>query len=110
MPYLDPDPSDPQNLIGVEVPAGEETHLEMAYVFAEEFARLGFDDQRLLHLFRNPFYRSAHRTFEALGEEKIKSIIQEVLQVWGRVRLVDREVAKEPLVQLEGLNQDGGKR
>ena len=101
MPYLDPDPSDPHDLVGVEVPAGEEAHVEMAYAFAEEFTRLGFTEEQLLQLFRNPFYRSAYGAFSILGEEKIKSIVQEVLEVWGRFRLVDREVLEEPLVQLE---------
>jgi hypothetical protein len=109
MPYSDPHPSDPHSLVGVEVPAGQEVHLDMAYVIAEEFARLGFDEQHLLRLFQNPFYRSAHQAFKILGEEKIKSIIQEALGVWGRNRFVEHQ-AEEPLVQLEGLSRDERKR
>ncbi len=101
MPYSEPDPSDPHSLVGVGVPAGEEVHLDMAYVIAEEFTRLGFDRDRLLGLFQDPFYRSAHGVFEILGEEKIKSIIQETLQVWGRIQFVDRVAAQETLVPLE---------
>ncbi len=101
MPYSDPDPSDPHSLVGVGVPVGEEVHVDMAYVIAEEFTRLGFDEDRLLALFQDPFYRSAHGVFEILGEEKIKSIIQETLQVWGRVQFVDQDVAQETLVPLE---------
>ncbi|MDA2933029.1 hypothetical protein MYX82_01660 [Acidobacteria bacterium AH-259-D05] len=106
MPYLDPDPGDPHDLVGVEVPAGEEAHVEMAYAFAEEFTRLGFTQEQLLGLFRNPFYRSAYGARRILGEKRIKSIIQEVFQVWGRVRLVDREAFQEPLVQLEVSTQN----
>ncbi len=101
MPYSEPDPSDPHSLVGVGVPAGQEVHLDMAYVIAEEFTRLGFDEDRLLALFQDPFYRSAHGVFKIQGEEKIKSIIQETLQVWGRIQFVDRDVAQETLVPLE---------
>lgn len=91
MPYNDPDPEDPNVLVGVEIPADEETDLEMAYIFAEEFARIGFDERRLLALFRRPFYAGAHRAYRILGEEKIRSIINEVTEVWSRIRFVDRE-------------------
>lgn len=108
MPYREPDPNDPHSLVGVEIPADDEAHLDRAYVIAEEFARLGFDEGRLLELFRNPFYRSAYQAFRILGEEKVQSIIQEALQVWGRVRFVDRQIS--PLVQLEGLGPEKRKR
>ena len=84
MPYTDPDPSDPSMLVGVELPAEEGTELEMAYAFAEEFARLGFSEARLLALFHHPFYAGAYRTLAALGEEKIKSIIAEAVGFWGK--------------------------
>ena len=73
----------------------------MAYVIAEEFTRLGFDQDRLLALFQDPFYRSAHGVFEILGKQKIESIIQETLQVWGRIQFVDREASQQTLVPLE---------
>jgi len=42
MPYDEPDLTDPQELVGVVLPADTEASREMAYVFAEEFARLGY--------------------------------------------------------------------
>jgi len=99
MPYDDPDPTDPSMLIGVEVPAAEGSDLEMAYVFAEEFARLGFSERQLLTLFRQPFYAGAHRALGTLGEEKIKSIIREALAVWGNLRFVTQDAP-----QREGLD------
>ena len=155
MPYKDADPEDPQELVGVGFPADDETHLDMAYVFAEEFARLGFSEQRLVHLFRNPFYRSAHqgladagrrenhgdpaddethrrpmylpknlpgwasassdwsicsgtlsieaptRAWRMLGEERITAIVGEACQVWGNIRVIDRELSESPLIQLQ---------
>ena len=99
MPYDDPDAADPSMLIGVGVPAAEDSDLEMAYVFAEEFARLGFSERQLLSLFRQPFYAGAYRALETLGEEKIKSIIREALEVWGNLRFVVQDAP-----QREGLD------
>ena len=83
MPYDDPDPSDPNMLVGVMLPADAEATREMAYVFAEEFARMGHDRQQILSLFKNPFYGGAHDAFQALGEEAIQSIIDECIAAWG---------------------------
>jgi hypothetical protein len=72
-------------LIGVEAPGSPESDAEMAYVFAEEFARMGFSEQRLLAVFHSPFYAGAYRALGALGEQKIRAIIRETLDIWGRL-------------------------
>jgi len=95
MPYGDPDPTDPNVLVGVVLPAEAETMREMAYVFAEEFARLGFDEAWLLRLFRNSFYSGLHRAYRALGEPVIREIIGECVRVWGRERLTADSPARE---------------
>ena len=89
-PFDEADGEDPMELVGVTVPADAGSELEMAYVFAEEFARLGDDGPRILRLFQNPFYAGAHAAYRALGQERTQAIIEECLAVWGRVRLVDR--------------------
>ena len=91
MPYDDPDPDDPSLLIGVELPAEEDTDLEMAYAFAEEFARMGFSEQQLWLLFHSPFYAGAYRALQKLGEDKIRSVIGETMEVWGRFRFAIHE-------------------
>ena len=91
MPYDDPDPTDPTMLVGVEIPAGETSDIDMAYAFAEEFAQLGYSADRVMSLFRNPFYAGAHRALRALGEAKIASIIQEAIGVWGGFHVVFRD-------------------
>ena len=83
MPYGDPDPADPSILVGVALPAGEEAMRDMAYVFAEEFARMGFSERRLLSLFKNPFYAGPHQAYRALGERAVGAIVTECVQVWG---------------------------
>jgi len=91
MPYDEADPQDPLLLVGVDLPGSREQQREMASVFAEEFARLGFGEERILGLFHNPFYTAAHRALADLGEEEIRALVGEVAAVWGRVRMVDRE-------------------
>ena len=91
MPYDEPDVTDPQELVGVVLPGGPEETREMAYVFAEEFARIGHDGPQILRMFQNPFYAGAHGAYRALGHEATAAIINECVNVWGRVRLVDRD-------------------
>ena len=86
MPYKDPDPSDPNVLVGVVLPAETETIREMAYAFAEEFVRLGYGNATLLAVFKSPFYAAAHGAYRALGEEAIRKIVAECLAAWGGVR------------------------
>jgi hypothetical protein len=89
MPYDEVDPQDPLELVAVALPADGESPREMAYVFAEEFARMGYDAARIVSLFRSPFYTGANGAYRALGDETTRAIIDECLAVWGRVRLVD---------------------
>jgi len=84
MPLADPDPDDPTILVGVALPAGAEAARDMAWVFAEEFARLGYDGAQLLTLFRSPFYAGAHDALRRLGEREIAAIIAECVGVFGR--------------------------
>ena len=86
MPWDDPDPTDPNVLVGVMLPADREATREMAWVFAEEFARLGFDARRILGLFRSPFYAGAHAALRALGESEVTAIVAECVSVWGGER------------------------
>ena len=84
MPFADPDPADPAVLVGVTLLAEADTTRDMAWVFAEEFARLGFDAPRILRLFRSPFYAGAHQALRRLGEPAIVAIVEECVRVFGR--------------------------
>jgi hypothetical protein len=97
MPYDDPDPVDPQELVGVEMPGDPEVTRHMAAAFADEFAQLGYTDREILGLFRTPFYAAVHRTWQLLGEEEIASIVAESVGVWRRVRptTIDRPDAAD---------------
>jgi hypothetical protein len=86
MPWDEPDPTDPNVLVGVECPAPVEAPREMAWVFAEEFARMGFDARAILRLFRSPFYAGAHQALRVLGEPEVAAIIADCVRVWGSRR------------------------
>jgi hypothetical protein len=102
MPYHEPDPSDPNVLVGVSLPGDEETTREMAFAFAEEFALLGFDEESLMNVFRRPEYEGAHRAYVLLGEGEIQRIVSDALNVFGRFRVVVQEQPEAgPLVQIE---------
>jgi hypothetical protein len=90
MPYTDPDPTDPHLLVGVLLPAEADSLRKMVYAFAEEFARMGYDEARLLRVFRNPFYAGAHQAYRALGEEAVREIVRECVQVWSQGRTITR--------------------
>jgi hypothetical protein len=91
MPYDEPDPQDPMILVGLSPPSGPEAAAEMACAFADEFARMGYDEAQILSFFTRPFYAGAHGAYRQVGEGRIREIIAESVGVWGRLRLTDRD-------------------
>jgi hypothetical protein len=83
VPYDDPEPDDPHLLVGVSLPGDEAATREMAEAFADEFAQMGFDRDRLLRLFSNPFYAGAHAARQLLGDAEITRIVVESLRAYG---------------------------
>ena len=106
MPYDEPDETDPMLLVGVELPASLDVHQEAASAFADEFARMGFDETRVMALFQNPFYAGAHRAYCALGEAAVRAIVQEQTGFWGRVQFRDREPEPTTPLSTSGENPD----
>jgi len=47
----------------------------MATCFVGEFALMGYSQEALLALFRNPFYRGPHAAYERYGEPWVKDLI-----------------------------------
>jgi hypothetical protein len=82
MPHGDPDPTDPFLIRGVEVDAEEGDVFAMARAFAEEFAASGWDEPRLLAMFRTPFYLGPHLAWQQLGEARIREVVAEALRPW----------------------------
>lgn len=93
MPTKDYDPEDPMEMIGVELTwrsRGEVTSplRDMALCFAEEFAREGWDEERLVSMFRNPFYAGPHLAWKQKGDEFVRSVIREAMRMWQPHRSV----------------------
>jgi len=92
MPYDDPDATDPMTLHGVVLDSGApppEAIREMAECFVEEYARMGFDPQRILRMFQTRGYAGCHMAYEELGEAAIRTMIDEIVKRWGPRRAPD---------------------
>lgn len=76
------DPDDPMALTGAVMalsgPEAESAEREMAATFVEEFALLGYGDDALLALFKDPFYGFPHRVYRARGEAWVRELINVV--------------------------------
>ncbi len=72
------DPEDPMALVGVVLEGGpdDEALTEMARCFVEEYARMGWSGERIMRLFRNPFYRGPHQILRSKGEDFVLGIIK----------------------------------
>ena len=77
------EPDDPLELVGVELPAdSDESMIEMAETFAEEFARTGWSEDQVLSLFRNPAYAAPHRVWRIKGEDEVVRIVRKAMSLW----------------------------
>lgn len=82
MPYDDPDPTDPLTLHGVAFETeDDQAMLDMVRCFIEEFARLGFNGDRILQVFRTKGYVGPHGAYCLLGEEVIRNLIDEEMEL-----------------------------
>ena len=72
---------DPMEIVGVSLPDGDID--EMAECLVEDYIRDGWDDDSLLRLFREPFYRATHRIYVEKGEAYVVDLISRLRQTWG---------------------------
>jgi hypothetical protein len=81
---------DPYELVAVQVPGppGYDGPAEMARVFIEEFALMGWPPERILRLFRSRAFAGTHAVYEERGEAFVWALIE---AVFGR-----RAVAAAP--------------
>lgn len=73
-------PEDPMALVGVRLGHGPDDQAlrEMAWCFVEEYARMGWSGERILRLFRSPFYRGPHQILRLKGEAFVRGLIETV--------------------------------
>ena len=81
MAHKDFEEDDPLELIGVELsgvfPTESDCMEEMARTFIDEYARIGWNREELLKLFRDPFYQGPHRIYQTKGEAFVQRLISE---------------------------------
>jgi hypothetical protein len=75
-------------LVGVSVGGGpdDQALTEMAACFVEEYACMGWSGERILSLFRNPFYRGPHQVLRIKGEEFVRDLIDKVNRMMSRAQ------------------------
>ncbi|MBI4575202.1 MAG: hypothetical protein HY722_02950 [Planctomycetes bacterium] len=74
-PRDDPDVTDPLEAVAVSCPAGPEALEAMATAFVEEFLSQGLPPERVVALFRDPFYAAPHGVWRARGEAYVRSLV-----------------------------------
>lgn len=71
---------DPMEMVAVALPAipGEDAVVEMARVFVEEFALMGYTPERIMRLFKSPVYAGMYMVYHDRGDEFVRQLIQQV--------------------------------
>jgi hypothetical protein len=78
MPHDEFVDEDPLGLVGMVMP-GEEGQLEaMAECFVEEYARMGWNESRIMTLFSQPLFMATHRVYRLKGESYARELIHKV--------------------------------
>ncbi len=88
MPHKEFADEDPMELVGVVVPAEAGQIEAMAECFVEEYVRMGWDERRLMPLFRSPQFLATHRIYREKGEAYVRELIRSTRAKWG---FADRE-------------------
>ncbi|HRJ40333.1 MAG: hypothetical protein KJZ86_05930 [Caldilineaceae bacterium] len=83
MPHDEFVPEDPMELVGMALPGGPGMLEAMAETFVDEYVRLGWDEERLMTLFRNPFFQGTYRVYHIRGEEYVRQLIRRTIAKWG---------------------------
>ncbi len=82
---------DPFEMIGMELPNQSEEQLrDMALCLAEEFIREGFSEEKLLNMFKNPFYQGPYLVWKQKGDDFVRAVIQEAVQMWRPVKVMSK--------------------
>ncbi len=78
MPHDEFVDEDPMGLVGMVMP-GEEGQLEaMAECFVEEYARMGWNEARIMALFSQPIFMATHRVYRLKGESYTRELIHKI--------------------------------
>jgi len=74
---------DPIEMIGIQLPNQTEEQLrDMALCFAEEFVREGWSGEKLIKMFKNPYYQGPYLVWKQKGDEYVESVIDDAVNMW----------------------------
>ncbi len=75
-----PEPDDPMQIRAEWVTGDQRVMLEC---LIEEFAHMGWDENRIAQMFENPFFLAAHGLRKRFGREAIRECIRQTLRRCG---------------------------
>jgi hypothetical protein len=74
---------DPMELVGMVLPGGPGQLEVMAECIIEEYIRMGWDEERLMALFKNPLFAATFRVYRYKGEAYVRELITTCLNKWA---------------------------
>jgi len=87
---------DPMQLVGMVMP-GEAGQLEaMAECIVEEYVRLGWDEKRLMTIFRSSMFLATNRIYQIKGEAWVRALIRQTLDKWGGFHFATTPASEAP--------------
>jgi hypothetical protein len=83
MAHKDNEADDPVEMIGIQLSHQTEEQLrDMALCFAEEFVRGGWSAEKLMKIFKNPFYQGPYMVWKQKGDDYVQSVINDAIKMW----------------------------
>ncbi len=76
---------DPMELVGMVMPGGPGQLEAMAECLVEEYIRMGWDEERLMTLFRNPMFAATFRIYRYKGEDYVRDLIRTIIRKWSLI-------------------------
>lgn len=88
---------DPIEMIGIQLPNQTEEQLrDMALCFAEEFVREGWSKEKLIKMFKNPFYQGPYMVWRQKGDEYVESVINDAEKMWRPNKIETQKFLCQP--------------
>jgi hypothetical protein len=96
-------PDDPLEMRAFEIPGDRELMLRL---LVEEYARVGWGEESIMQMARDPNYTAFYGLREALGEEALRRRVSDIMARCGLLRISTKESQplSEQLVQIELLS------
>jgi hypothetical protein len=83
LPEKEVEQDDPLEFVGMGIPAGPNADEDLARAVVEEYLLFGYDRDRLVRLFSDPYYAGTHRVWREKGQAFVERVIDDVLREWS---------------------------